>query len=417
MLRESASKLISGDKVKKMNTQTRLSCLARRALVGCVLSSIVFAGCTTAHLSTKDTVAPERDARAVLDVPALEALSGDIRSGKYPNIHGLVLLRGGKFAWEDYFEGSDERRGEPLGVVRFDADTLHDARSVTKSVVAALFGVALAKGRIKDLDAPILDYFPEYSDLATPQRRTITLEHLLSMTSGIRWDESSHPYGDPRNSESAMDRAVDPYRYVLEQPIATRPGTTWNYSGGDTMILSRVIERATGEDLEVLAKRALFAPLAIDKYEWLRYPGGAAIAASGLRLLPRDMAKIGQLYLNDGNWSGAQLFATSWARDSLFAQATIAERPFGFQRYGYQWWQGTARVRERSVPFAAAVGWGGQRIFVVPTMDVVVVVTAGLYGDPRQMDVTFEVVLERILPAVADCPLRCSRGTGHGRSM
>ena len=338
---------------------------------------------------------------AIQDMRALEVLAGDIRSGKYPNIHGLVILRAGGLVREDYFEGNDERRGEALGTVRFDADTLHDARSVTKSVISALFGAALAEGKIDDIDAPVFDYFPEYENLRTPQRMRIRLRHLLSMTSGIQWDESTHLYGDPLNSETAMDRASDPYRYVLEQPIAAEPGAVWKYSGGDTMVLARIIERATGEDLEVFAKRVLFSPLGIEKYDWLRYSSGAVIAASGLRLRPRDMAKIGQLYLDEGRWRGTQILPARWIAESLSPHATIADRPFGFQRYGYQWWLGSARVWERSVPFAAAVGWGGQRIFIVPTMGVVVVITAGLYGDPRQTDVTFEIALDRILPALA----------------
>jgi CubicO group peptidase (beta-lactamase class C family) len=255
-------------------------------------------------------------AAAELDPLALERLSEDIRAGKYPGIHSVLILRDGKLVREDYFEGEDERRGDSLGTVRFDADTLHDARSVTKSVVSALFGAAMAEGAIDDIDTPLLDYFPEYADLRTPERMAIRLRHVLSMTSGIQWDESSRPYGDPLNSESAMDRAADPYRYVLEQPLSTEPGATWEYSGGDTMLLSRIIERATGEDLEAFARRALFKPLGIERYEWLRYPGGAPIAASGLRLLPRDMARIGQMYLDAGRWRDTQVLPPSWVRES-----------------------------------------------------------------------------------------------------
>ena len=139
--------------------------------------------------------------------------------------------------------------------------------------------------------------------------------------------------------------------------------------------------------------------LGIERYEWLTYANGTPIAASGLRLLPRDLAKIGLLYLNEGEWGGVQVVPEEWVRSSLSPHAVISERPFGFQRYGYQWWLGTARVGQDSVPWSAAVGYGGQRILIVPSMDLVAVVTAGLYRDRRQTDITFEILLDRILPA------------------
>lgn len=335
-----------------------------------------------------------------LDEAQLSQLTEDIRAGDYVNIHGLLVVRHGKLAWEAYFAGPDERRGESLGVVSYDATKLHDARSVTKSVVSMLFGAAIGQGAIETVDAPVLNSFPEYQDLRAPERMKIHLHHALAMTSGLAWDESSRPYGDPLNSETAMDRAGDPYRYVLQQPVVSTPGARWEYSGGDTMLLAAVIERAVGMDLAAYAEQALFAPLGIERYEWLTYPDGTPIAASGLRLLPRDMAKLGLLYLTGGRWDGKQIIPKFWVEASLKPRAVIAERPFGFQRYGYQWWLGTARVNSESVPFAMAVGWGGQRIMLVPSMNLVAVVTAGLYGDRRQTDITFEILLDRVLPTV-----------------
>lgn len=343
------------------------------------------------------TASPEA---AGLDGALLAELTDDIRAGEYLNIHSLLVVRDGKLVFEEYFAGPDERRGDPLGVISFDANTLHDGRSVTKSVTSIVFGAAIAEGAIESTDMPVLDFFPEYADLKTPERMSIRLRDVLSMTSGLKWDEGSRPYGDPLNSETAMDNAPDPYRYVLEQPIVAEPGSLWEYNGGNTMLLAGVIERATGMGLEEYTEKVLFGPLGINEYEWLQYPGGIPIAASGLRLLPRDMAKIGLLYLNNGQWNGTQIVPEAWVRESLSPQAMIADRPTGFQRYGYHWWLGTARVGNDSVPFAAAVGWGGQRILIVPSMDLVIVVTAGMYGDRRQTGITFEIMLDRVLPAV-----------------
>ena len=300
---------------------------------------------------------------------------------------------------EEYFQGEDERRGQPLGNVRFDAATLHDLRSVSKSVTSALFGIAMASGAIRDLDAPVLSYFPEYQDLQTPERLRIRLRDVLSMTSGLEWDEDSKPYGDPLNSETAMDAASDRYRFVLSRPIAAAPGEKFRYSGGNTLLLARVIERATKQPLNAYAQQVLFRPLGIERYEWITYPDGTPIAASGLRLPPRDMAKFGLLYMQHGKWRGAQVVPEAWVTASTSPQAKISDRPFGFQNYGYQWWLGTARDAAHT-PWIMAVGYGGQRIMLIPSRDLVLVMTSGMYRNRAQTDITFEVLLDGVLPAV-----------------
>ncbi|HYD12447.1 MAG TPA: serine hydrolase [Allosphingosinicella sp.] len=329
----------------------------------------------------------------------LAALARDIRAGRYSNIHSVVVMRHGRIAWEQYFSGPDERRGTAAGNVVFGPNVLHDCRSVTKSIVSILFGIAVAEGRIPNLDAPVLDHFPEFADLRTPERLAIRVRHVLAMSSGFEWNESSRPYGDPANSETAMDAAPNRLRYILERPIAAAPGQRWTYNGGNTQLLVSIIERVTGMDVERYAERTLFRPLGIRRHEWLRYPDGKAIAASGLRLLPRDMARIGQLYLQRGRWNGRQIVPESWVSASLSPQVRIADRPLGLQRYGYQWYLGTARLGERNLPYSAAIGYGGQRIVVMPEMDMVMVLTAGLYRDPRQSDIAFEILLDRVLPA------------------
>lgn len=343
-------------------------------------------------------------AAAAVDRSALAALTTDIGAGRFGNIHALLAMRSGRIVYEEYFAGEDERRGRPAGRVTFGPATLHDARSVTKSVVGILFGLAVREGRIPDLDAPVLDYFPEHAELRTPERLAIRLRHLLAMTSGLEWNESTRPYGDPANSETQMDGAADPYLFVLSRPVAHPPGSHWEYSGGDTMLLAGVIERATGERLETFAERVLFRPMGISRHEWLAYPDGAAIAASGLRLAPRDMAKLGRLYLAGGRWRGRQLVPEEWVRASLSPQAVISERPIGLQRYGYHWYLGTARLGERSLPYFAAIGWGGQRVVAIPSLELVMVLNAGLYGDPRQSDIAFEILLDRLLPALERGP-------------
>ncbi|HTU13461.1 MAG TPA: serine hydrolase [Allosphingosinicella sp.] len=339
-------------------------------------------------------------APAGLDQAMLAALARDIAAGRYGNIHALVVMRRGRLAYEHYFTGPDERRGTPVGTVVFGPDVPHDCRSVTKSIVSILFGIAVAEGRIRDLDAPVLDHFPEYADLRTPERLAISVRHVLAMSAGWAWDESSRPYGDPTNSETAMDAAPDRARYVLERPLESPPGARWTYNGGATLLLAEIVERATGTDIETYADRVLFRPLGIARHEWLRYTNGKAIAASGLRLTPRAIALIGQLYLQRGRWHGRQLVPEAWVTASLAPQVSIADRPVGLQRYGYQWYLGTARLGARSLAYSAAIGWGGQRLVILPELDLVMVLTAGLYANPAQGGIAFEILLDRVLPAV-----------------
>ncbi|OWJ66754.1 hypothetical protein BWR60_13205 [Inquilinus limosus] len=311
------------------------------------------------------------------------------------NAHAVLVVRHGTLVYERYFTGEDERWGQPLGRIPHDAATKHDLRSITKSVTSLLVGIAVDYGWIKDIDAPVLSLLPQYADLRSPERDRITLRHLLTMSSGLAWSEDL-PYSDPRNSERLMSDAPDPYRYVLEQPFATAPGERWTYSGGATALLSAVLEQVSGRPLDVLAREVLFAPLGIDDVEWVRYPNGDPVAASGLRLRPRDIAKIGRLVLDRGAWQGKQIVSAGWIAQSTTKQIAAEDEI----DYGFQWWLGHSQIDGQELRWAAGVGWGGQRLFLVPDRDLLVVVTAGLYGQPDAQDALGRDVLERyVLPA------------------
>lgn len=241
-----------------------------------------------------------------------ERLDQGVQSGELANLHAVVVMRHGRLALERYFEGEDERWGEPLGKVAFNADSLHDVRSVSKSIVGLLYGMALAEGKVPALDMPLVQAFPAYGDLAADgRRRAILISHALGMTMGLQWDEDL-PYSDPRNSEIAMERSSDRYRYVLEQPVVAPPGERWCYSGGATALLGHLIAQGSGMPLLDYARHKLFAPLSIDKAEWTPGTNGEAAAASGLRLRARDLARIGQLVLQQGEWQGRALVPRHW---------------------------------------------------------------------------------------------------------
>ena len=324
------------------------------------------------------------------------------QAGALPNLHGVIAVRSGRIFLERYFAGPDAMRGTPLGVVRFGSQTLHDLRSITKSIVGLLYGIALAAGRVPMPDASLHEQFPEYPELAgDPARQLLTVRHALTMTLGTEWDELSVPYSDPRNSEIAADRAADRHRYILEQPIVESPGLRWSYNGGATALLARLITKGTGRSLPEFAREVLFEPLGITPTEWKRSADGNVITASGLRMIPRDLARIGVAILSDGRWGERQVIPASWLSASFTAEVPI---PDG-RHYGYQWYLGSVPMSDsagslRREDVISASGNGGQRLFLLPRLDLVVVVTAGNYDAPDAGRPPIVVLRDVLLPAL-----------------
>ena len=290
------------------------------------------------------------------------------------------MLRGAKLVLEHYLHGDDESWGWPLGRVAFTAETLHDLRSVTKSIVALLYGVALDHGKVPRPEENLFACFPEFSDLASdPTRSALTIEHVLTMTMGTEWDEA-RPYTDPANSEIAMEAAPDRYRYILERPIVVEPGTRWTYNGGATALLGRLIAQGTGESLPQFASDALFAPLGITTFEWARGSDGTPSAASGLRLRPRDLARIGQLMLQNGMWKEQAIVPSPWLGTALRERVEIGDG----RQYGYHWYVGTLHDELPAERWIAAFGNGGQQLWIIPGRELVVACTFGNYDRPDQ---------------------------------
>ncbi|SRR6266496_1537433 len=227
------------------------------------------------------------------------------RSGRVPNLHGVVVRQHGELVAEHYGAGEDFAWGRSLGRVAFGPDTVHDVRSVTKSVVALLYGIALDRGLVPAPDEPLLHSFPEHADLAVdPRRAGRTVEHALTMSLALEWDESG-PYTSPANSEIAMELAPDRYRYVLERPVIGEPGQRWSYRGDASAIIGQLIRKGTGQFLPEFARAVLFEPLGIDTFEWMAGADGVASAASGLRLTPRGLARSDSWYSGRA-WASSQ---------------------------------------------------------------------------------------------------------------
>lgn len=338
---------------------------------------------------------------AGLDPDRLDALTAMLRRYHEWNVHAILVEHDGRLAYEEYFTGMDEIWGDRREWRAFDRDALHDVRSISKSVVSALIGTAIASEAIRSVDDPMVDYLPGLRDLALPEKRAITLRHALTMTAGLQWNEDI-PFTDPRNDELGMTRSSDPLRYIFSKPVMHPPGRAWVYNGGLVQALGGVLEHASGTPFEEYAREVFFEPLGITHWEWRGDLGGMPAVASGLRLRARDVAKIGSVYLHGGRWRGRQVVPEEWVRESsrstfLLPGATTA---WGVHRYGYLWWHTCYQTPYGTLDALTAIGNGQQRIFVLPQYRMSVTILAGRYYDPSASRLAERILLENILPAI-----------------
>jgi CubicO group peptidase (beta-lactamase class C family) len=339
-----------------------------------------------------------------LAAPGEVGLDGDTLGGleallaEWPdaNVHAVVVARRGKLVFERYFTGKDHRWMQPPAVTRFSPTEKHDVRSISKSVTALLVGIAVGDGSFPPLDASVLDSFPEHAELRTPEKARIDFRHLLTMSAGLAWDEG-RPWTDPANNERLLVEAADPYRYALEQPVARPPGELFNYCGGATTLLGGALARAVGQKADAYARDRLFAPLGITDFEWLPFTSHPDPAVFGaLRLRPRDLAKVGQLLASDGLWGGARVLPSGWVAESTRPRLNTD----GLLYYGYHWWLGRSLHGGRDLAWTGGLGNGGQRLYVVPGLDLVVAVNAAQYGSPLQGTIPHAILNRIVLPAV-----------------
>jgi CubicO group peptidase (beta-lactamase class C family) len=274
------------------------------------------------------------------------------------DVHGLLVVRHGYAVLEVYYP--------PYG-----PHIRHGTASVGKSFTGALIGIAIHEGLIEGLDQKVAGFFPDHPDWQDdPLKQAMTIEHLLTMTSGLDWPESAVPYSSPYNVLGQMMRSADWVGFVLDRPMAAAPGTAFNYSSGASHLLSAILQKATGTRTITFATDHLFQPLGIRPVSWRSDPRGTAFGAGGLWLTPRELAGFGQLYLQGGVWDGEQIVPAAWVEASIAPQVSAHGAA---SHYGYQWWV-------RGSGTFAAHGYRGQRIFVLPHLDMVVAVTADLPG-------------------------------------
>ncbi len=352
-------------------------------------------------------------------VDVLVEMMNRIHSKEYQNVHAILIVKNGKLVFEEYFEGYTFSYTGPWSSVLkfrgdrtdFGIDTPHNLASVTKSITSALVGIAIERGYIQDIEEQVFSYLPHYSYLRNDQKDRITLQHLLTMTSGLKWNELELWLGDMDHDLIQLFQVPDPIEYVLTKPVVTEPGTAWYYNGGGVNVLGKVIWQASGMRMDEFAQRYLFEPLGITEYEWDHINPDVIHASGNLKLRPRDMAKFGYLYLNGGIWKDQPIISPEWVEKSTSetvpiswdSLAGILGEEYAYlpethgDKYGYLWWLNTYQTNSQSVDAYFASGWGGQRIFVFPSLDMVVILTGGNYAthEPDQ-----EILTNHILPAV-----------------
>jgi len=296
------------------------------------------------------------------------------------NIHSILIFKGDKLVFEEYFEGylySNSPPGSNGDFIQYDRETDHYLASVSKSITSVIFGAAVKEGYITNVDTLLRDVLPEYQDILTGDKAGITLEHLLTMSSGLHWDEWSKSYEDPENDVVALFHEEDPIEYILSKRMINTPGAEFLYNSGGTNVLGAVIERATGMGLLDFGNQSLFDPLQVEGGLWERMAGGYMFASGGIYLRPREQAKIGSLFLNEGSWGNEQIITEDWIAASSTEHIETDDLIPQAHAYGYQWWIMDFQVNGQIYDCFFAAGWGDQYIFIIPEQDMMVVVNSG----------------------------------------
>ena len=314
--------------------------------------------------------------RAIIDMP-IDSLSS-------LEIHGVLIARHGKLVLEDYFHG--EHRDKP-----------HDTRSAAKSLTATLLGAAIQAGVPLSARSPVYQVmnggsFP--ADLE-PRKRALTLEHLLTMSSGFDCDDA-----DPNSpgSEDVVTQQTDErdwWKVTLGLKMIREPGERAVYCSVNPNLIGGVLQRAAGRPLPELFHALIAEPLAIRRYWMNLTPTGDAFMGGGVRFLPRDFMKLGQLMMNGGTWGGRRVVSTEWAK-----RATSPLVSFGSQQYGYLWWVMEYPYQGRTLQAFYAGGNGGQVVMGIPELDLVVAFYGGNYSDPVMFRTQQRLVPEYVLPAI-----------------
>jgi len=323
----------------------------------------------------------------------LDALTSDVRSGKFVKVGSVLIARHGKLVYENYFDG--------------DSASLRDTRSATKSITDILVGVAIDDRKLTGVDARILALLPERAQKLQnpdPRKTAITVEDFLTMSSPLEcddWNDAS------RGNEERMYLVEDWVQFILDLPIRGRMsvgerrepspyGRNFSYCTGGVFTLSEVLARITGIRTDRFAQERLFGPLGITNVEWVYSPLDVPQTGGGLRLRSRDLLKIAQLYLNGGDWHGQRIVSESWVKASTTPHARIDETT----EYGYLWWLKSFSSKGKNYPAFFMTGNGGNKVVAIPSLDMAVVITSTNFNSRGMHDQTEKILTDYVLAAL-----------------
>jgi CubicO group peptidase (beta-lactamase class C family) len=283
----------------------------------------------------------------------LQSFVSDIIEGKAGILHSILIASKGKLILEEYFHG-------------YEKDNLHRLASVTKSVSSLIVGIAIDRGEIGGVEAPLVDFFPQHAEVSEGTWKQVGLKHLLTMSIGSAWtdEEAAQVHGAGQEF----------FGYLLSKDFAHKPGEKWQYVSANVNLLGGVVKDATGKHADEYAAAHLFKPLGIKRWNWdYGMVDGYRLMDGSLMLRPRDMAKLGMLVAERGNWNGEQVVSAEWIKESTAPHIVPSED--GPEKYGYLWWlffiPSNSGIQEAIV----ANGVGSQFIVVFPAFDLIVVTT------------------------------------------
>lgn len=323
----------------------------------------------------------------------ISAMDAAVRAGDFKQVTSILVSRQGRITYESYFDagGAEERR---------------NTRSVTKTVTAMLVGAAIQAGRLPGVQARVMSYFANMEPFANPdpRKRAITVEDFLTMSSLLECsDENEYS----RGNEERMYLVEDWVRFTLDLPVKGFPdwmpkpeaspyGRAFSYCTAGVSTLGALLERATGESLDNFAHRSLFAPLGISGERWAHSPTGFAQGGGGLMLRSRDLLALGQLLLDHGRRDGRQILSQAWVTAMMTPHVRIDDERGD---YGYLLWLPTFKVQGRSINAAGMYGNGGNKVVIIPALQMVIVITTTNYGVAHSHALSERLITDYILPA------------------
>lgn len=353
-----------------------------------------------------------------MNADSLLAFEKDISNGKYGPIDAMFITRNGKLIWQQSWKNDyDKIYGDKAKITSvmnpldpggqynyynpwwhpfYRRGELHSLQSVTKTITSIIIGIAVTQKEFPALTTPVLHFFDTSKVKHIDDRkRRMTIQHLLTMTAGLEWNEDQVSYLDAANDCGIMESSFDWIDYVINKPMTHEPGSHFAYNSGATELLCYIFRKATGKDIEEYAAQQLFTPLGISDYFWKRTPTGLADTEGGLYLKPADLAKVFYLWLQQGNWNGVQLVSKDWVNASIAPFISLGPGV----KYGYKWWL-HEYGNNHQLAWCGS-GFGGQFPVIIPEYNIVAVFNAWNVTEGRSALGT-RTILRRLVGALVD---------------